>query len=160
MVYEVNRGWVLDPPFRPACLKYAIKMRKIFWIAFLLEWQDSDSQAIRLYKSICSVARESYFIGCFTHSSSRWFLDESRLLAFTTSVGSFSFLRRSVYDRLPSPSTSWVALICTYSMASMSFSRCGDQIDCPYSRWGLTRALYSFLKDSQSRNVNDLRISS
>jgi len=40
---------------------------------------------------------------------------------------------------------SLVALLCTFSNASMSLAKCGFQIGTHYSRWGQTKDLYSIV---------------
>ena len=75
----------------------------------------------------------------------------SPLLLLYANVGRSSRLSLSAYSRSPSPSTSFVALICTFSSASMYFFRCGDQTDWPYSRWGLTKDMKMSLNESQSK---------
>ena len=46
---------------------------------------------------------------------------------------------------------------CPHLRHLISLNRCRDQIDCPYSICGLTKAQYSIVKDSQLINVKDLQ---
>ena len=73
-------------------------------------------------------------------------------------VGRFNIFRLSGYSRLPKPSTSLVARICTFSRASIYLVRYGDHTLWAYSKWGRTNAVYIFLKELQFKKVKLLRI--
>ena len=62
-------------------------------------------------------------------------------------VGIFRIFSLSVYGKFLTLCTNFVALFCALSMASISFLNLGFQTMFPYSRCGLIKVLYNFLKD-------------
>ena len=58
-------------------------------------------------------------------------------------VGSPSMFNLSSYDKFDISLTNLVALLCIFSIATMSFFKVGDQITDAYSKVGLTKDLYN-----------------
>ena len=71
---------------------------------------------------------------------------------------SLRYVNLSLYSISLHCLTSFVALLCTFSMAIDCLFKYGYQIILPYSRCGLTRALYSCRNISLSMCINVLFI--